>query len=86
MLEALVAKLLSKLLGKYCSNFDKNSLNMSAIFPCHFSFSFCSGFSGTFELKNLRIRPDAFHEFHEGLRVIDGFLCFFHDFEFLLGL
>ena len=32
-----------------------------------------SGVTGSFEIKNLRIRPDAFNDIFPGIRVIDGF-------------
>ncbi|KAK2942963.1 putative Vacuolar protein sorting-associated protein 13C [Blattamonas nauphoetae] len=60
MLEAIVAKVLGGFLGKYCSNFDRKSISI--------------GWSGVVELKNLRLRPEAFHEFHEGLRIVDGII------------
>ena len=80
MFEGLISKILGTILSKYCSNFDANSLNMFVysflLIPtlCQQSNhrNIVRGLSGTFEIKDLRIRPDAFFEFHQGIRVIDG--------------
>ena len=40
-----------------------------------FDYFLVSGLTGTFELKDLRIRHDALFDIHPGILVIDG-LCY----------
>ncbi|KAA6385066.1 MAG: putative Vacuolar protein sorting-associated protein 13A N-terminal domain [Streblomastix strix] len=60
IVKKFVIYFLKDFIGKYCSNFDENALNI--------------GLSGKFELVGLKIRSDALHDIHQGIDIIDGFI------------